>query len=524
MHIRLSRYTTALLKKLKELQHKPLPDEVSRISVSPTVSFIALAYEKIRNAVEYREGHLIRKGAIERILKRRLSLNPEGRGEAENLIRELLWARYFPNESLGADDVAKVQDIIATYLILKHALHPKYSPFLFDLATCDIEETLSPKEAEQNALFTFYIYQVLKDKVKIDRVTEDQKNIAFYVALEKAYSKSDISYLRFHLFTLSHKRISQLSKEETQSLILRFPEIATEIDSVIANPYSERIRRFIQTQLPPFNILFEVVRKNENKNLDALFTNREALWQEVERTCKQKYVQTREKLQSLGIKAIVYIFLTKMIFALLLEYPLSLFFYNEVNYATLTVNTLFPPFLMFAIIALTKIPGEQNTKRMFERFVEIIDADRSFETKISFILRKPKVRRPFLIFFFTILYSLTFIITFSLLYEILTLLQFNLVSQAVFVFFVSLVAFFGYRVIQVAKEYRLRERESFFRPFADFFSMPILALGKVLSTGLAKINFLTVLFDFFIEAPFKMIIDVFEEWISFLRSKREEIV
>ena len=48
-------------------------------------------------------------------------------------------------------------------------------------------------------------------------------------------------------------------------------------------------------------------------------------------------------------------------------------------------------------------------------------------------------------------------------------------------------------------------------------------MGQLLSRGLAKLNFLTAFFDFIIEAPFKLIIEVLEEWISFVRSKREEI-
>src|SRR5688572_17968529 len=93
-NIELSHYTKAFLKNFLAIKPKLPPDEVSRIDVSQTVSFFALAYERVRNAVEYRESHLIRRAAIERILKRRLSLNPQGEGEAENLVRELLWARY----------------------------------------------------------------------------------------------------------------------------------------------------------------------------------------------------------------------------------------------------------------------------------------------------------------------------------------------------------------------------------------------------------------------------------------------
>jgi hypothetical protein len=42
--------------------------------------------------------------------------------------------------------------------------------------------------------------------------------------------------------------------------------------------------------------------------------------------------------------------------------------------------------------------------------------------------------------------------------------------------------------------------------------------------GVAKINIFTVIFDFFIEAPFKLIIDIVEEWIKFTKDRKEEII
>ena len=110
--IELSQVTNQLVKELSLIKPKKQSDEYSKLVVSQTVSILALAYEKIRNAVEYREDHLIRRAAIERILRRRLSLNPEGKNEAENVLRELLWARYFANGSLGELDNREVQKII----------------------------------------------------------------------------------------------------------------------------------------------------------------------------------------------------------------------------------------------------------------------------------------------------------------------------------------------------------------------------------------------------------------------------
>ena len=45
-----------------------------KMSVNPVVSKFATWYEKVRNAMEYREDEVILRAAIERILKRRLLL------------------------------------------------------------------------------------------------------------------------------------------------------------------------------------------------------------------------------------------------------------------------------------------------------------------------------------------------------------------------------------------------------------------------------------------------------------------
>jgi len=76
----------------------------------------------------------------------------------------------------------------------------------------------------------------------------------------------------------------------------------------------------------------------------------------------------------------------------------------------------------------------------------------------------------------------------------------------------------------VSNEFRLKERETILTPFTDFFFMPILSIGKFLSTEIAKINFFIFIFDFLIEAPFKLVFEIVEEWISFVRQRKDEIV
>lgn len=213
-----------------------------------------------------------------------------------------------------------------------------------------------------------------------------------------------------------------------------------------------------------------------------------------------------------------------MLFALILEYPLSLYIYKEVNLVSIGINSIFPPILMVLILAFFRVPGESNTKKIYERIIEIIDADKTFETQIAYMPKKPLVRRPSLIFGFTIFYSITFIVTLTAIYEILILLNFNLISQFIFLFFVSVVTFFSYRIRQIVKELRLEDKESIFTPIVDFFFMPILSLGKFFSQEIARLNFFIFVFDFLIEAPFKLVFEIVEEWISFVRKRKEEII
>ncbi|MDP4011145.1 MAG: hypothetical protein Q8P72_02845 [Candidatus Roizmanbacteria bacterium] len=530
-HITLSAVTDNLLKAFHSIRKLTPVDEYTKLTVSQTVSFLALVYEKVRNAIEYREDHLIRRAAIERILKRRLSLNSEAKNEAENILRELMWARYFPNGSLGQKDIQDIQRILDRYINVRKQLIPGrvfkeksfLSEFLLQLITSEIEEHLSPAISQQEADFGYYIFQTLKDKVKIEDVKTEQKDTFLFIAIEKAYRKSDQAYQRYHLFRLFYKELAEYTSEEIQSLIPKLSDVFHKIDTLISNPTVEKLVRFTRKQLPPFLILFSLFRENKAK-IDDILSNRGTLWTHVEKIAREKYAQVRSRLNILAFRSLVYIFITKMVFALILEIPISQYFYHEVNYWAIGINSLVPPLFMLFIILSVTVPGEDNTKRLFFRIVDIIDADSTFEKSTAFITKHAKSRRPLLAFGFTLFYVATFIVTLYLIHLGLKMIQFNILSEALFIFFISVVAFFAYRIKQLANMYRLTERGSFFSPIFDFFFMPILSLGKLFSEGVSKINFFIVIFDFIIEAPFKLIIEVIEEWITFVRQKKEEIV
>ena len=107
---------------------------------------------------------------------------------------------------------------------------------------------------------------------------------------------------------------------------------------------------------------------------------------------------------------------------------------------------------------------------------------------------------------------------------VLSKLQFTWVSMVIFLLFLSLVSFFGIKLRMGVRELVIIDKkENIFASLLNLISLPFLRAGYWLSVKFQKINLLVFFFDFIIEAPFKIFIEVIEDWIAYLKEKKEEI-
>src|SRR3989338_10071170 len=110
-----------LSKNVKNLieQHKLWRQDIepksgdANISVDEVAARVASFYEKIRGVVDWREEHLLRKTAIERILKRRVFTKTPGEDFAEPFLEELVRGGHFPNESIPKRKIPEIQQIVS---------------------------------------------------------------------------------------------------------------------------------------------------------------------------------------------------------------------------------------------------------------------------------------------------------------------------------------------------------------------------------------------------------------------------
>ena len=529
--IELSKNAHALLEMIKEIKPRQQGLIGEEYNVSQTVSFFGFIYEKLRNAVEFNDEHLIRRLAISRILRRRLQINPEGKGEGENVIRELLWGKYLPQQFFTQQDVLNIQTIITKYVVLKreiYRIHVKTNrvmihSLIVEMMSCEIEEMINWENTQRRSAYLYFFFQTLKDKILIKNTSDEMRDKLFYIASERAYLKNDDAFIKYHLFILIFDRLINVDENKLPIIAEQFGMYTQTLAEILKNRHIDLLVKFAKKQLPPFKILATILDKNLG-HAEGIITNEGELRKSVEETCDEKYNETGTRLRNAAIRSITYIFLTKMIFVMILEFPLTRLIYGTIEVIPLIVNTLFPPLLMGIIVFFINPPSNDNTRKIYVRIIDILNKDISFETEKVEIKQRFQMKKPSLLFTFSVLYLITFTVVFGSIFLFLDLLDYTILSKAVFLFFLCVVAFFGYRIRQTAKEYVVESKNNVIINLFAFLFLPILYVGKFLSSQISRINIFIIIFDSLIEAPFKFFIEVIEEWTRFIKARKDELI
>jgi len=519
--IKLSRLSNLLISAFEK-------EEVQRqtkdgINVNRVVSEIATWYEKFRNAMDYREKEVARRAAIERILKRRLFFGGEAKKIAPPLIRELLWARYFSESSITEEEVLKVAKIIDLYLSLRAQLIQKYPKnlnvdgLIYELLSSRIEIMLN-KNRDIDTLSNF-IFHILKDSISITDDRKENKDIQVFIAVRRTFAKDDRAFLYYHLFK---QYFGEINEHNTAHIVSTFHEGYQEITKQLNYKLKERITSYVKKQIPPFLIFGDILQK-ERGNIRNLIENTQKFEDSVYDTADARYKSIVAKVRRAIIRAVIFILLTKFIFAFSVEITYDNLVFGKIMWNSILINIFAPPILMVIASLFIRTPDINNTKRIWDRTINILSNEKPQLDRPLVLSLRPIRKHPTLHLIFTLLWWVAFILSFGLIIFILDKLDFSIASMGVFVFFLALIAFFTYRIGQTAHSYTVPARPSLFAPIVDFFFMPIVRVGRHLAEGLAQINILIYLFDYLIETPFKEIFGFLEQWFFFLQTKREEL-
>ncbi len=494
-----------------------------KITVNAVVAKFASWYEKFRNAMDYREEEVILRAAIERNLKRRILLGGSGKTVAEPLLRELVWARYFPNESLSESLIAKVEEKVDLYLALRKSIisqkklsEEAVNEWIFHLMSSDLEYMLNPRREED--IISNFMFHIFKNNIVISDDTKQTRDAQVYIAVRKSFAKDDLAFLRYHLFT---QLFGSLTKQSLETITASFFDGYKEIQQQLTYPRKERIYRYVKNRTPIF-FIFEDLITQQKANFRTLIQNKDEFKTIVLSACNERYKTIATKVKTAIIRSFVFILLTKVFFAFAIEGTYDNIVYGHILWGSLILNMVTPPLLLIVVSLFIRAPGEGNSLRIFSYLQEVIYDEKPALGQPLAVKKTRDKSQPVLYGIFTILWLLAFIISFGGLIFILTKLHFNIVSQGVFIFFLAIVSFLCYRIGISSREFTVEDRQGIGTLIVDFLFMPIIRVGRHLTEGISQINIFLFIFDFVIETPFKGIFAFFEQWFFFLHAKREE--
>ncbi len=533
-------------------QPAKLDETIVRLQVSDLISKMSFYYEKIRNAVHYTEDHLLRKDAIFRILKRQLVIEGSVRivraddslTIAHHLLIELIRAGYLPNNSLPESKVDEVGTIIKKYTSLRSAAltenasqfnffsggsrkkgelenRSELTQWLLGLAAAEIEEHIGQDEVPRTVVLV--MYKMLEKRIELPESLPYVQDLPIqtYLAIYRNLLQFDEDMLSLILFRYFNGDWSSPSEASLKKIAAQLFVLKRVINDQLVHPLSAQLNRIVSRYTVYFRVLEDVISEDPVAVYDSFSDDPKAFARRIKKACNKRYSEAKKKLWRAGWRSIIYILLTKSIFAVLLEVPATQFFGEALNLGSLAINVSFPAALLFLAVAFTRLPGEANSQRIVAGIEEIVFNEKRRD---PIKLRKPRGRHGVMDGIFTFLYVVTFFLSFGLVVWFLESIHFSWVSIIIFLFFLTFVSFFIIRIRRSAKELNVVEtRESMTRLVSDFFATPIIATGKWLSSKFSRVNVFVFVLDFIIEAPFKIFVEIAEQWTRYVRERKDEI-
>lgn len=496
----------------------PSPEGEELITVSAATKRIAYAYERFRNVLEPDEEDILRRKAIWRILDRRLEEDKQPRAIATSLLQELIRAHYIaPVPRVFADDIARY--IVIAAAVLPRLSHKAAGHFL-DVVAVSIDRILYPRRLEEAMVDTMYHELYSRLVWPDDLIPEPDRPAQVYIGCHRALFAADETEIKYHFFInqFAFWLNSQATEAEIATLIRDVPAYFESLQGMLYHAGRERLLRIIRPAAVPYRILLDMIKKND----EAVWTSDEAVAAAASEavTKRSEHIQTR--ITRRAWHSILFLFFTKTLVALFIELPYELFLLGAAHWLALGANIAFHPLLLLFASITVRMPGMSNTEKIIDHVKRIVDEEGTLPT---IVVNKPRRYGLLTWTLFALIYTAIFMLIFWRLFLFLDQLQFSLPAILIFVVFLGLVSFLAMRIRRSVDDIRVvPKKEGAIGLFFSFLSLPILEFGRWLTSHISQLNVILFVMDLVLEAPFKVSIDIIEEWFAFVRDRKEEIV
>ncbi|MFA5926303.1 MAG: hypothetical protein WC831_05250 [Parcubacteria group bacterium] len=514
--------TNLIAEEKKEEDRKEEAEKESEIEEAG--ESMAKVYEKVRNLIEYKDDHLIKRTAIERILKRNLIIELRQQNFSDTFLNEIVMAGYLRKESADKKLRDRIKNTVAKYQIaVKRIRNYQMKKWLTAMASCEIEEIIFPNPSRY--ALSRAMYQTVKERIVVKnggKLREGDKDIQIFLAVLRSLSKLDNATLNYSLLKiyLPDWFKEDISENEIEKSAAELPQIEKALRDKLENPLSTKIGFAIRKYSVYFNIFYEAALANIGK-IDKILANPESLKFTVQMSADDVYSREMKRFRKRVKRSLIFLIITKIILAVAVEYPYDAYVAGETTFLPIYINLIFPPLYLVLMSATIRRPSQENSKLIAKGAEEIV-YEKKEEPIAAINLNELKNASDWAVNGFFIV---TYAISFGLALWILDILHFNWVGILIFLFLFSVVSFFNALVRQPIRELLVaKEREGITGVIIDTLSLPFVRLGKWMSINFSRVNILILFFDVIVEAPFKVVVRFIQQWAGFLRKKRDELI
>jgi hypothetical protein len=535
MTVTLTDATKKLIDRLKEWKRSlNQPVGPATIHVDEVASRVATFYEKIRKVVDWREEHLIRRIAIERMLKRRLFIT-KTEEVTESFVLELIRGGHFPNDTIDKSKIGIIRVILQkyTYILKNSPLAPKHRnrgellSYIAGIAACEIEETLDPPiYLRANAMLEYMETIMLKRFIigkkaqQVTNVTEEEKNIQIYIAVQQALLRLDPAMITYNLLKRKYQNWCQLPPETLPGIAAGIYGLWDEMDGYFNHPLADKFYKICLQYDTAYLIIGDIMAADPDQ-AETVMSDPKIL----DPLLKKDYQGRRTKLKSKIGRAAFYstlsIFITNIFSLYVLEIPFTIYVMGKLNMLAQVIDVVGPTFLMFIIVVSIRPPGPKNQKLVLDEvYKNIYNETRKDVYEIELYPKRSFAFRAVI----GLLYVISFCLSVGLLLWGLYELNFPPLSYFLLTMFTSLIAFTGTIIRKRARELHVTpERDTLFDILLDPLSLPFIAIGKWFMARWKKLNIVAVVFSFLIDTPFMLFAELLEHWRYFVKERKENI-
>jgi hypothetical protein len=510
------------------------------IHVDEIASKLAVFYEKIRKIIDWKEEHLLRRSAIERVLKRKLiseisglSLLPDTNPEkiAEPLINELIRGGHFPNDTIPRSKVDEVEKCLDKYIYIMEN-HPVATSsqvkkrinlynWLIEIAACEIEEILQPAWKE-NFLLNFMTRSMNK-RIQLSPdldLTERETQQQIYIATQRTLFNLDDGLISYHLIKVNYSDWVENNPETYQEFTNQILEIWGDVEEKLNHPLGNKFRNVCEKYDTVYLILGDILE--EQKNLDETLTkfNQPSILKNlINKAYKERLSTLKGRLTRAAIYSTLSILVASIVSLFIAEVPLAKLVYGEFRPLAIIVDLLLPAIVMFFLVIIIRLPPEENKEKVIEEVEKVVYPQEDTDV---YEIRRHK-RSFFARVIITFLYIITTILSIGIVFFLFYIAKVPATSLFVDTLNVSMVVFAGLLIRQRAKELTIEEKTSFWQFILDILSIPVAKLGQWLSKKWQEYNIVSVFLTVLVDMPFSSLIKFIEDWNSFIKEKKAEL-